>query len=215
MSESSHENDAGFRVSGRERRNRARRSILRTLVVGGGAMTAARAIPEQWVRPVVEVVVLPGHAATSASQAALPVDPVGTFSSGTVSLTAVNQPAATRIADAAAEREVISDELLEFFMPSASAQAQVCNGACEVQFNAEVQNITSYICVDGDLTDYITAAVVPGSPPTMSPSESNHFFLNSGEFQGGNWRLNLRYKGTMTNAVTDVRLSPGGTGCGR
>lgn len=51
-----------------------RRRILKQVAAGGGMVIAARALPEQWVRPVVDAVLLPSHAQTS---------PSGTFSCGT------------------------------------------------------------------------------------------------------------------------------------
>jgi hypothetical protein len=213
MTDSSPDIRSGHSQSDDERRNRARRHILRTLVVGGGAMTAARATPETWVKPVVESIILPGHAATSAPVA--PGNPSGTFSSGTVSLTEASPPADTLLADAAPESKAISDELLEFFMPSANAANELpCNASCDVEFNAEVQNYASYICVSGDVKDVIRATVLPGSPPRMTKAESSFFYLNSGEFRNGKWHLSLQYRNSMGNVVTDVRMSPGGVGCG-
>lgn len=44
----------------------ARRSVLKTLLVGGGIVTTSRGLPEAWTRPVVDAVMLPAHAQTSA-----------------------------------------------------------------------------------------------------------------------------------------------------
>jgi hypothetical protein len=44
-----------------DRESKARRRLLQTLAVGGVA-GAARVLPEQWVKPVVDVVTLPAHA---------------------------------------------------------------------------------------------------------------------------------------------------------
>jgi len=46
----------------------ARRSTLRTLLTGGGVVTLS-ALPAQWVKPVVDAVVLPTHAQTSPEDA--------------------------------------------------------------------------------------------------------------------------------------------------
>jgi len=43
----------------------ARRKLLKTLMVGGGAVTASKLLPEQWARPVVGSVMLPAHAGLS------------------------------------------------------------------------------------------------------------------------------------------------------
>jgi hypothetical protein len=50
-----------------ESRN-ARRSALKTLLVGGGIVTTSKGLPEAWTRPVVDAVMLPAHAQTSACE---------------------------------------------------------------------------------------------------------------------------------------------------
>lgn len=40
----------------------ARRKLLKAVMVGGGAATVGKVLPEQWQRPVVGSVMLPGHA---------------------------------------------------------------------------------------------------------------------------------------------------------
>lgn len=40
----------------------SRRKLLKTIAVGGGVLTTAKALPENWSRPMVESVVLPAHA---------------------------------------------------------------------------------------------------------------------------------------------------------
>lgn len=50
-------------------RDPVRRTTLKTLLTGGGALTLS-ALPAQWVRPVVDAVVLPTHAQTSPQVAA-------------------------------------------------------------------------------------------------------------------------------------------------
>ncbi|HSH41848.1 MAG TPA: hypothetical protein VK973_06960 [Arenicellales bacterium] len=51
-----------------------RRRILKQLAAGGGMVAAAKSLPEQWIRPKVDAVLLPAHAQTSQSD---------TFSCGT------------------------------------------------------------------------------------------------------------------------------------
>ncbi|MGA8259330.1 MAG: twin-arginine translocation signal domain-containing protein [Arenicellales bacterium] len=45
---------------------RSRRNLLKSLAAGGGALVTAKSLPGSWVAPVVDSVVLPAHAATSA-----------------------------------------------------------------------------------------------------------------------------------------------------
>ena len=42
-----------------------RRKLLKSVAAGGGAIIAGKAIPESWVKPAVDSVVLPAHAQTS------------------------------------------------------------------------------------------------------------------------------------------------------
>ena len=42
-----------------------RRKLLKSVAAGGGAIIAGKTLPENWVRPAVESVVLPAHAQTS------------------------------------------------------------------------------------------------------------------------------------------------------
>lgn len=48
----------------RSARNK-RRKLLKTIAAGTGAVAAGKSLPENWSRPVVDAVVLPGHAQTS------------------------------------------------------------------------------------------------------------------------------------------------------
>lgn len=44
----------------------SRRKLLKTIAAGGGAVIAGKSLPESWSRPVVDSVILPAHAQTSA-----------------------------------------------------------------------------------------------------------------------------------------------------
>ena len=45
--------------------NESRRKLLKSIAAGSGAVVAGKSLPENWVRPVVDSVVLPAHAQTS------------------------------------------------------------------------------------------------------------------------------------------------------
>lgn len=45
--------------------NDSRRTLLKSLATGGGVAISVTALPERWIRPVVDSVVLPAHAVTS------------------------------------------------------------------------------------------------------------------------------------------------------
>ena len=42
-----------------------RRQLLKALAVGGGAVVVGNSLPESWMKPVIESVVLPAHAQAS------------------------------------------------------------------------------------------------------------------------------------------------------
>ncbi len=197
-----------------QRKNGARRKILRNIVVGGGAMTAARAVPEHWSRPVVDSVVLPGHAATSVAGGGGPV-PVGTFVSGSVVVDNSDPFEGTQFAEAAGEPDSISEELLEFFMPSAHAQQAQCNASCKVVFHATVEQSRAAICFVGSVSGSASCTVVPGNPPSLRiVSRSGPISIGSARFQGEELRLTLESSGVLhPNAVTQVTMTRGGPGC--
>ena len=43
-----------------------RRELLKTIAAGSGVVIAGKSLPESWRRPVVDAVMLPAHAVTSA-----------------------------------------------------------------------------------------------------------------------------------------------------
>lgn len=45
--------------------NKSRRTALRNLLVGAGALTAYKVLPSTWTQPIVDQIVLPAHAGTS------------------------------------------------------------------------------------------------------------------------------------------------------
>ncbi len=47
--------------------DKTRRKLLKSLAAGSGAVIAGKTLPEHWSRPVIESVVLPAHAQTSAA----------------------------------------------------------------------------------------------------------------------------------------------------
>lgn len=189
-------------------RTAARRKILRTLVAGGGAVTAARITSEDWVRPVVESVVLPSHAQTSAAGA---TGPGGNFASGPV-MVGVQPDSDTLLAE-----QPLSDELLEFFMPSASAQGIPCiNASCDVSFGLQIAPDASrgFVCVSGDSTGSAGLIGVSGTGFSSSDNQFGtygEYFADGGTFVNGRWSMNVI--NTYTNISTMVTLSSGGAGC--
>jgi hypothetical protein len=189
-------------VSKDNTRNLARRKILRTLVAGGGALTAAKITPEQWTKPVVEAVVLPSHAATSVVRGTS--SPFGNFSSGLVTVDTVNPISEQLLAD-----EPISEELLEFFMPSANAQPVCSNLSCDVEFSASVQNTSMSICWTGDTFGSAFRSVDPGSltAPGITPIPGSLAAVGNCNYFAPNWQCE------MVNTSGVLILTPGGTPC--
>ena len=190
-------------------KNNARRKILRSIVAGGGAFTAAKVTPQEWIKPVIENVILPGHAQTSA--VTTPVSPFGSFTSGPVTVDITNQNPDRLIAD-----EPISEELLEFFMPSAQAQIGCSNSSCNVEFSADVQNATMSVCLSGDEYGhgYFPTTTDPNNPSLLRGGRiSGCFAVGGGEFRGGKWELEVT-NFCASNASTTVSLSPGVGNCG-
>lgn len=183
-------------------RSRARRKILKSLVAGGGALTAAKVTPEQWTKPVVEAVLLPSHAQTTVTGRTS--SPFGNFTSGPVVVDAVNPTSEQLLAD-----EEISEELLEFFMPSAHAQPMCSNLSCDVEFSASVQETSMSICWSGDSFGSTVRRVDPASliAVGITPIPGSIRALGNCNYVEPNWVCEL------TNSSTMVVLSPGGTGC--
>lgn len=44
------------------KKEEARRRILKKMAVGGGIVTASQVMPERWIKPVIDSVILPAHA---------------------------------------------------------------------------------------------------------------------------------------------------------
>ena len=190
-------------------KNNARRKILRSIVAGGGAFTAAKVTPREWIKPVIENVILPGHAQTSAVTS--PVSPFGSFTSGPVMVDMTNQNPDQLIAD-----ESISKELLEFFMPSAQAQIGCSNSSCNVEFSADVQNASMFVCLSGDDSGYgkFPTTSDPSNPSLVSGGRiSSCFAVGGGEFRGGRWQLEVT-NFCASNSSTIVTLSRGVGNCG-
>jgi hypothetical protein len=49
------------------RSKQSRRKMLKSMAAGSGAVIAGKSMPEQWAKPVVDSVILPGHAQTTIS----------------------------------------------------------------------------------------------------------------------------------------------------
>lgn len=183
-----------------------RRKVLKSIVAGGGAITAA-STTDKWAKPAVEALILPAHAQTSPDPS--PFDPFGNFTSGTI---VVNNFVDSDTELLAAD-ETISEELLEFFLPSANAQS-VCSGNCSVQIDATIDSSNADLCVSGDFFAFDQVGVKDSvDPPVFTETASlPPLSVISGEFDSstGDWNLTVL---DSFNLSSDVTLSPGGSGC--
>ncbi len=176
--------------TGPEEKNSGRRKLLKSVVAGGGAATVAKFLPDQWARPVVDAVVLPSHAQTS-------VAALGSFSS---SLIVMADPE-VQFAD-----QGFSEELLEFFTPSAHATptansyAMTVNDTGNSQLCADATNVT---------TEMISFPVVNDAFTSSECLFGNQ--VQSGSFDGTRW--NITILPPYSNTTTVVQLDRGGVGC--
>ena len=191
-------------------KNKARRTILKTLVTGGSALTAAKVTPDQWIKPVVESVIIPSHAQTTGGGAG---NPAGGFAAAGVVVDNYKHGSGELFA-----REDISDELLEFFMPSAQAGGCPSNSACSADFALDISNSSVFVCafggdVGGAIGGLGRVDLMANPPQIFGPiNVGSDFTVESGEFVGSAWELDIRNNVGPSNSTTLVRFQPG-VGC--
>ena len=189
-------------------KNKARRAILKSLVTGGSALTAAKVTPDQWIKPVVESVIIPSHAQTTGGGG----NPNGNFAANGAVVDAVVPDNTQLLAN-----QGISDELLEFFMPSAQASNCPSNGTCMMDFGATVQNSSMNICISGgqfgsfdDTTIPISGSQLDIMTPVTLGGDIN---ILSGQFNGNGWEVEvLNLRNFLSNSSVNVTLNPDNMG---
>ena len=75
----------------------SRRKALKNIIIGGGAVAGANFLPDKWVQPIVNAVVVPAHAATSPIPTT-PPQPTTTTSEPTTTTTTTATSSSTDIA---------------------------------------------------------------------------------------------------------------------
>lgn len=137
---------------------KARRKLLKTSIVGAGAVIAGKSLPEQWARPVVESITLPAHAQTSLLSAGGPL---------LLSVTAID------------------DSIIDLLVPTAQAQYDASVVTSELCFDLNSNgtvNVRALVdIVDGCVHDiaYFTGTVNQGVETVLD-------FLNGPCFSDGN-----------------------------
>ena len=151
-------------------KNKARRKLLKGIVAGGGALTAGKALPENWAKPVVESVTLPAHAQTTTDAGSESIQDLSPFQSGTQPLVfndldnseerfaALDAPLET------ADWDKLSDsEILDFFARPANAGTS-SNTASTFEVFAEVDGNTGSLCIFGNVYDTNFEAFLTNTP---------------------------------------------------
>lgn len=175
-----------------------RRKLLKSVVAGGGALTVAKTLPDQWARPVVDSVMLPAHAQASVSSFG-PFFSFGPF--------VMTEPSVQMV------EQGFSEELLEFFTPA--AQAGVPSNPDAITFTANSSG-NSFLCaISNVVTEMTTVQMQNTTPPSFIGGGSTCLYgaqIQSGQFiQGTGWEVTVLPPGD--NVTTTVILMPGGTGC--
>lgn len=110
-----------------EKTTNSRRRLLKTALVGSGAVIAGKSLPENWSRPVVDAISLPAHAQTS---------PTATFS--------VTQVAKLDNSDSMFAR------LIDTLVPNAQANGTVVTVSyCVTPTGTDTANFTAFHSFDG------------------------------------------------------------------
>jgi hypothetical protein len=179
-----------------------RRAAVKSIATGAGVVAAAGSL-DKWGKPIIDSVMVPAHAQMSVTPGAGPFS----VSNATVAAT-FESKTSELIAD-----ESISEELLEFFLPSANARSEYCDVNCSIDVNATFDDTIVYFCIDGPTTGaHQNSAVVDLTAvpdPTCGSASLGPVTVDGGTFDGTNWLLSV----SAINVSTTVTVTPGGAGC--
>lgn len=103
----------------------SRRKLLKSIAAGSGAVVAGKSLPENWVRPVVDSVVLPAHAQATGGA---PTSDGSTTLRRLTSSGVITNP--NVMAPATGSRVAEKPDILEILVPSAHAAACAVEGQC-------------------------------------------------------------------------------------
>ena len=191
-------------MSNSDNNNQGRRKAVKSIAAGAGIVAAAGSI-DKWGKPIINSVMVPAHAQTSNVN----MNATGIFS-------VANSPVTSTIGAMSSELiadESISEELLEFFMPSANANGGgFCNVNCSIDVNATFTETIAYFCLDGATTGFHqNSATVDMNvmPATCGATSLGPVSVTGGTWNGTDWVLDI----TTANVSDTVTISPGGSGC--
>lgn len=117
-----------------EGHDKTRRRTLLVALLGAGSL-GQRALPGQWVKPVVDSVVLPAHATTTETETKAEMFPIGTFGSG-AEISSAEFPSLENIA------ERTEEEILNLFVSAAEANGCSTN-SCATGGTAQVEVVAT------------------------------------------------------------------------
>lgn len=191
-------------MSNSDKNNKGRRKAVKSIAAGAGIVAAAGSV-DKWGKPIINSVMVPAHAQMSNNN----MNAIGIFSvANTMVSSTVEDMSSELIAD-----ESISEELLEFFMPSASANGGgFCGVNCSIDVEATFTETIAYFCLNGPTTGFHqNNATVDfnAMPATCGSASLGPVNVTGGTFVDPNWVLDI----TTANVSTTVTITPGGMGC--
>lgn len=177
-----------------DKKTAGRRKLLKSVIAGGGTVTVAKMMPEQWARPVVDSVMLPSHATTSQ------LSPFGPFVNA-------NGPFAMADQETQLAEQGFSKELLEFFAPAAEARIDsVYLNSMSLTVN---ESGKAYLCGTCNSSTQVLAVQVTNNSFTINTEQC----LFGNRVGGGNFVENVGWNINFPNVATTVTLTSGGEGC--
>ena len=134
-----------------KRNKQSRRKLLKSMAVGSGAVVAGKSVPEEWMKPIVDSVILPAHAETTGGEPPAEEPPASCSVSGNVGSTF------TAFGDAASGTYALPGTYTEFVVASDSSTI----------------TLTPSFTVTPGVTDAFNLAVVSTEPIAGSQLNQN------------------------------------------
>ena len=126
---------------------KSRRGAVKALVVGGGVVAGSSAIPAEWAKPIVNAVVLPGHAQTTDA--------------------AVSMSSVSAVSPVADNDSFDMDDILDVFVSKAYAAGGLLIGSC-VKLTVEGAVATVELTLNDSMVDTKTGTIIGGTDVMVS-----------------------------------------------